>query len=51
MTHSPFRILFWSLTGYDLYRMLVRACGWEAERYEHCLGQLLLDLLLQGAAQ
>ncbi len=39
--------ILWSLTGYDLYRMLVIECGWEAERYENWLGQLLLDRLLQ----
>src|SRR5215471_2605621 len=43
--------ILWSLTGYDLYRMLVLECGWEAERYENWLGQLLLDFLLQDAAQ
>jgi AcrR family transcriptional regulator len=39
--------ILWSLTGYDLYRMLVIECGWEAEFYENWLGQLLLDRLLQ----
>jgi len=43
--------ILWSLTGYDLYRMLVLECGWEAERYENWLGQLLLDFLLQDEAQ
>lgn len=43
--------ILWSLTGYDLYRMLVIECGWEAERYEHWLSQLLLDRLLQSEAQ
>ena len=43
--------ILWSLTGYDLYRMLVLECGWEAERYENWLGQLLLDRLLQSEAQ
>lgn len=39
--------ILWSLTGYDLYRMLVIECRWEAERYESWLSQLLLDRLLQ----
>ncbi len=39
--------ILWSLTGYDLYRMLVIECGWEAEHYENWLSQLLLDRLLQ----
>ena len=43
--------ILWSLTGYDLYRMLVIECGWEAERYENWLSQLLLDRLLQYEAQ
>jgi AcrR family transcriptional regulator len=43
--------ILWSLTGYDLYRMLVIECGWEAERYESWLGQLLLDRLLLSEAQ
>ena len=43
--------ILWSLTSYDLYRMLVIECGWQAERYENWLGQLLLDLLLQDEAQ
>ena len=42
--------ILWSLTGYDLYRMLVIECGWEAEHYEHWLSQLLLDRLLQHEA-
>jgi hypothetical protein len=43
--------ILWSLTSYDLYRMLVSECYWEAERYESWLGQLLLDRLLQSEAQ
>src|SRR5215471_9638242 len=43
--------ILWSLTGYDLYRMLVVECGWEAERYENWLSQLLIDRLLQSEAQ
>jgi AcrR family transcriptional regulator len=43
--------ILWSLTGYDLYRMLVIECGWEAGRYENWLSQLLLDRLLQSEAR
>lgn len=43
--------ILWSLTGYDLYRMLVIECGWGAERYENWLSQLLLDRLLEKEAQ
>ncbi len=38
--------ILWSLTGYDLYRMLVIECGWEAEHYENWLEQLLIQHLL-----
>jgi AcrR family transcriptional regulator len=41
--------ILWALTGYDLYRMLVVVQGWEAERYEGWLAQLLIQhLLLPG---
>jgi AcrR family transcriptional regulator len=43
--------ILWSLTGYDLYRMLVIECRWEAQRYESWLSQLLLDRLLLSEAQ
>ena len=43
--------ILWSLTGYDLYRLLVVECGWEVERYENWLAQLLLDRLLQYETQ
>jgi AcrR family transcriptional regulator len=39
--------ILWSLTCYDLYRMLVIECGWEAERYENWLAQILIEQLLQ----
>ena len=36
----------WALTSYDLYRMLVSECGWEPDRYEAWLANLLLQRLL-----
>lgn len=39
--------VLWSLTGYDLYRMLVIKQGWEASRYESWLISLLTEHLLQ----
>jgi AcrR family transcriptional regulator len=36
----------WALTSYDLYRMLVSECGWEPNRYEEWLANLLLQRLL-----
>lgn len=39
--------VLWSLTSYDLYRMLVMKQGWEASRYESWLTTLLTEHLLQ----
>src|SRR5712692_304682 len=39
--------LLWTLTSYDLYRMLVMECRWEPVRYETWLAQLLIEHLLQ----
>jgi len=39
--------LLWTLTSYDLYRMLVVECRWEPVRYETWLAQLLIEHLLQ----
>jgi len=38
--------VLWALTSYDLYRMLVVEQGWEPERYEMWLAQLLVEHLL-----
>ena len=42
--------VLWALTSYDLYRMLVVERGWEAERYETWLAQLLVQHLLASAS-
>ncbi len=39
--------VFWSLTSYDLYRMLVIKQGWDASRYKSWLTDLLIKHLLQ----
>jgi AcrR family transcriptional regulator len=39
--------VLWSLTSYDLYRMLVVERRWEASRYESWLTNLLIEHLLQ----
>ena len=39
--------VLWSLTSYDLYRMLVIQQGWDASRYESWLTDLLIEHLLQ----
>jgi AcrR family transcriptional regulator len=38
--------VLWALTSYDIYRMLVMERGWEPERYETWLAQLLVQHLL-----
>jgi hypothetical protein len=39
--------VLWSLTSYDMYRMLVIKQGWDASRYESWLTDLLVEHLLQ----
>ena len=39
--------VLWSLTSYDLYRMLVIQQGWDASRYESWLTDLLIEHLLE----
>lgn len=39
--------ILWTLTSYDLYRMLVVERRWSAERYESWLTNLLIQQLLQ----
>ena len=41
--------VLWTLTSYDLYRMLVVERRWEPVRYETWLAQLLTQQLLQPA--
>ncbi len=40
--------LLWTLTSYDVYRMLVVEQRWEPVRYETWLAQLLIQQLLQA---
>lgn len=40
--------LLWTLTSYDVYRMLVVEQRWEPARYETWLAQLLIQQLLQA---
>jgi AcrR family transcriptional regulator len=39
--------IIWSLTGFELYRMLVIERHWTAERYERWLTSLLIEHLIQ----
>lgn len=38
--------VLWTLTGYDLYRALVRDCAWPPDRYEAWLAEVLIERLL-----
>ena len=42
------RDLLWTLTGRDLYRMLVIERGWTSSAYEKWLAELLVHTLLKG---
>jgi hypothetical protein len=42
------RDVLWSLTGRELYRMLVRERGWTSERYEAWLADMLMQALLSA---
>jgi AcrR family transcriptional regulator len=45
------RDIFWTLTGGDVYRMLVRERGWSSQKYQDWLADTLVDsLLTPGAA-
>lgn len=44
--------ILWTLTSYDLFRMLVQDCGWLPDRYEAWLAEVLAQRLLgSGRAQ
>lgn len=44
------RAIMWVLTARDLYRMLVVARGWDPERYEEWLAELLMSSLIDPTA-
>jgi AcrR family transcriptional regulator len=39
--------VLWTLTSYDVFRMLVRDCSWQPDRYEAWLAELLTERLLE----
>jgi len=41
------RDIFWTLTGGDIYRMLVRERGWSSRRYQEWLADTLVRSLLK----
>lgn len=38
----------WALTSYELYRLLIRECGWPAQHYESWLTAVLVQRLLEA---
>jgi AcrR family transcriptional regulator len=47
MSYARARDIFWTLTGRDIYRMLVVEKKWPSEEYEKWLGNLLILALLR----
>lgn len=46
MTFPKARDILWSLTGRDMYRMLVIERAWTSDEYEKWLGKVLVECLL-----
>jgi len=46
LDYTTARDIFWTLTGRDLYRMLVRERGWSADKYEDWLADTLVRSLV-----
>ena len=48
LEYATARDIFWTLTGRDLYRMLVGERGWSAEKYEGWLADTLVHSLVDS---
>jgi hypothetical protein len=46
LDYTTARDIFWTLTGRDIYRMLVRERGWSSQKYEEWLADTLVLSLL-----
>jgi hypothetical protein len=46
LDYTTARDIFWTLTGRDIYRMLVRERGWSSEKYQDWLADTLVRALL-----
>jgi AcrR family transcriptional regulator len=46
LTYRAGRDILWTLTGSDLYRMLVRERGWSSQKYQDWLADTLVHSLL-----
>lgn len=46
LDYTTARDIFWTLTGRDVYRMLVHERGWSAQKYQDWLSDILVRSLL-----
>ena len=46
LDHGTARDIFWTVTGRDVYRMLVRERGWSPQKYQDWLADTLVHALL-----
>jgi AcrR family transcriptional regulator len=46
LDYTTARDIFWTLTGRDIYRMLVRERGWSSQKYQDWLADTLVRSLL-----
>jgi len=46
LDHRTARDIFWTFTGRDVYRMLVRERGWSPRKYQNWLADTLVNSLL-----
>jgi AcrR family transcriptional regulator len=46
LDHGTARDIFWTFTGRDVYRMLVRERGWSSQKYQDWLADTLVGALL-----
>jgi AcrR family transcriptional regulator len=49
LSHQGARDIMWTLTGSDVYRMLVRERGWSSQKYQDWLADTLVRSLLSPA--
>jgi AcrR family transcriptional regulator len=50
LSETAARDILWTLTGREVYRMLVRERGWTSEAYENWLAETLATALLERSA-
>jgi AcrR family transcriptional regulator len=46
LDYGTARDIFWTLTGRDVYRMLVRERGWSSQKYQDWLAETMVESLL-----